>query len=367
MKFSCKRIDLLNAINITDRAVATKSTMYVLEGIYIEVKNDEARFIGNNLELGIDYIIPATVSQEGVTVVKASLFSDAVRKLPDNQEAVNIEVDEKGIIIMTCGFAKFDFATFKSDEYPRLPEVDNEIGLTVKESELKAMLRQTVYAVAVNEAKPVLMGIYFEIKEGILSVVGCDGYRLAIKRTPIESEELKFIVPGKTAKELLSILDEGDYEVKFIISKKYLKLQLKNCILITRLIDGEYMNYSLILKNEHSLTVKAETKKLLDSIDRASLIISESMKNYVILKLEDDTIFVNCESVIGKVKDKISVEMEGEPVEIAFNPKYLMDALKNIEGEKISVKFSTPSNPAIISPLDKDDFICVVTPVRMSS
>lgn len=367
MKFKCKRSDLLSAINTTDRAVAAKSTMYILEGIYIGVKNDEARFIGNNLELGIDFVIPAQVEVAGEIVVKANLFSDAVRKLPESEDIATIEVDDKGIIILSCGYAKFDFATFNVDEFPKLPEVDEKVSFTLLEKDFKKMLRQTVYAIATTDIKPVLTGVYFDIKENIINVVGCDGYRLAIKRCETEiSETIKFIIPGKTSKELLSILeDNSDYEIKFVLSAKYLKLQLKNCVFISRLVDGEYMNYEVVLKNTPSLTVVSQTRQFLSSIDRAALIINEAMKNYVVLSIGDDTININCESVIGKVKDKINAETSGDSIEIAFNPKYLMDALKNIDAEKIKIQFSTPSTPVIIEPTEDNSFISIVTPVRM--
>lgn len=367
MKFKCRRTDLLQAISTTDRAVAAKSTMYILEGIYIGAKEDEARFIGNNLELGIDFVIPAEIEEAGEIVVKASLFSDAVKKLPDTEETAIIEVDEKGIINLSCGYAKFDFATFNVEEFPRLPEVDEKMSITLLESEFKKMLRQTAYAIATTDIKPVLTGVYFDISGGIINVVGCDGYRLAIKRCETKIEEtIKFIIPGKTTKELLTILDDNsEYEIKFILSSKYIKLQLKNCVFISRLVDGEYMNYEVVLKNTPSLTVISNTKQLLNSIDRAALIINEAMKNYVVLNISDDTINVNCESVIGKVKDRITAETDGEAIEIAFNPRYLMDALKNIEKDKIKIQFSTPSTPVIIEPVDDNSFISIVTPVRM--
>lgn len=367
MKFKCKRTDLLSAINITDRAVAAKSTMYILEGIYICAKDGIARFIGNNLELGIDFKIPAEILSPGEIVVKASLFSDAVRKLPETEDYAEIYVNEKGIINLSSGYAKFDFATFNVDEFPTLPQVDEKISFSLIEKDFKKMLRQTVYAIAQNDIKPVLTGVYFDIRDNIINVVGCDGFRLAIKRCETEiSDTIKFIIPGKTAKELLSVLDDnGDFEIKFILSSKYVKLELKDCVFISRLVDGEYMNYEVVLKNTSSLTVISNTKQLLNSIDRAALIINEAMKNYVLLSIADDTININCESVIGKVKDKIYAETNGEAIDIAFNPRYLMDALKNIDTEKIKIQFSTPSTPVIIEPTDDNSFISIVTPVRM--
>ena len=366
MKLKCNRQELTNAISIVERAVSVKSTMNILEGIFMEAKNNELRFLSNNLELGIDCKIPAEVSADGAVVVKANLFSVAVKKLPDFEDDVFIEVDENETINLCCGNAKFDFSTAKADEFPRLPAVDDEKSFTIQEDTLKSMIRQTIYAVAQTDMKPYLSGIYFDIKEGNIHMVGCDGYRLAIRKEPIDTQEtIHFIIPGKTAKELLSILGDSDFQITVYLSDKYAKLQLKNCEITTRLIEGEYLDYNSVSKHKNTLVITTETKKILDSIDRASLIVSEASKSHVVLKIEDDNVYINCETVMGKVKDKFSVNMIGEPIEIAFNPKYLIDAFKNTDCSEIKFSFSTPVNPTTIEPVDGDSFLYIVLPVRL--
>ena len=366
MKFSCRRSDLLDAVNLVDRAVASKSTMNILEGIYIEAKENEIRFLGNNLELCIDCSIPGKIEKKGSCVVKANLFSDAVKKLPFMVDEAFIEVNENNVILISCGNAKFNFSTSSADEFPRPQEIIAIDEIKIKEYLLKNMIRQTVYAIAQNDSKPYLTGVLFDLKEGLLNVVGCDGYRLAIRREEMEHDgALKFIMQGKTARELLSLLGESDYEVLIKVSDKQAQMTLKNCTVTTRLVDGDYLNYEGVAKHENTLYVVTDTKNILDSIDRASLIASEAVKAHVLLHIEDGEVHINCETVLGQVKDRFEVSMQGEPIDIAFNPRYLLEAFKNADCKEVKLTFSTALNPVVIQPVEGNAFHYIVLPVRL--
>ncbi len=366
MKFSCKREDLLSAVSISERAVAAKSSMMILEGLYIEAKESEIRFLGNNLELCIDCQIPGKVEAKGSCVVKANLFSDAVKKLPYSAEDVFIEVNENKVIFISAGNAKFNFSTASADEFPRPQEIMANDEIMISEAVLKNMIRQTVYAIAQNDTKPYLTGILFDVKNNVLNIVGCDGYRLAIRREDIIHETaLKFIMQGKTARELLSILGDTDYIVSIKVSDKQAQLSLKNCTITTRLIDGDYLNYEGVAKHENTLFIVTDTKEILDSVDRAALIASEAVKAHVLLHIEDGQVNINCETVLGQVKDKFEVDMQGDPISIAFNPRYLLEAFKNADCKEIKMSFSTALNPVVIQPADGNSFHYIVLPVRL--
>ncbi|MBE7035450.1 MAG: DNA polymerase III subunit beta [Ruminococcaceae bacterium] len=366
MKFSCLRENLLQAVSIAERAVASKSTMNILEGLFIEAKENEIRFLGNNLELCIDCSITGNVEKKGSCVVKANLFSDAIKKLPASNQEVFVEVNENNVIFITCGNAKFNFSTAPADEFPRPQEINALDEMVLEESLLKNMIRQTVYAISQNDTKPYLTGILFDMKNGLLNVVGCDGYRLAIRREALTHEkDLQFIMQGKTARELLSLLGDSDYKVTVKVSDKQAQLYLKNCVVTTRLIDGDYLNYETVAKHENTLFVVTETKEILDSVDRASLIASEAIKAHVLLHIEDGQVNINCETILGQVKDKFEVDMQGEPIEIAFNPRYLLEAFKNTECKEIKMSFSTALNPVIIQPVSGNSFQYIVLPVRL--
>lgn len=366
MKLKCKRTDLVEAVNIVEKAVPVKTTLPIMEGIYLEAKDDCFKLVGNNMDLGLECLISAEVSEKGMVVVKANLFSVAVKKLPDFEEDVFIEVDEKETIKIACGNAKFDFATASAEDFPLLPLVGDENSFSIKEKVLKNMVRQTVYAISTKEDKPVLTGIFFDIENKDIHVVGCDGYRVAIRKETLDTEnKIQFILPGKNAKELLSVIGENEDLVKVSLSKNNVKIELNNCTFVSRLIDGEYLNYKSVADHKNNLVIDVDTKQMLHSIDRAAMIVNESAKSYVLLNIEDDSVFINCESVMGKVNDKFSVNMIGEPMKIAFNPRYLIDAFKNIDDSSVKFSFSTPVTPTVIRPVEGDSFTYIVLPVRI--
>lgn len=366
MKLKCKREDLLKAVSIVEKAVPVKTTLPIMEGIFLEARDESFRLVGNNMELGLEFNIPAEVERKGMVVVKANLFSIAVKKLPDFEDEVYIEVDENETIKIVCGNAKLDFATASAEDFPLLPFVEDELSFEMKDSLLKNMIRQTVYAISTKEDKPVLTGICVDVSDDTIFVVGCDGYRVAIRKEELSlNTNLKFIMPGKNAKELLSILSEKDENVKISLSKNNVKVTMENCVMVSRIIEGEYLNYKSVAEHKNNLTIEVETRKMLSSIDRASMIVSEAAKSYVLLNIEDDNVFINCESAMGKVNDKFSVNMIGEPMKIAFNPRYLIDAFKNIDDEAVKFSFSTPITPTVIKPVEGDKFTYIVLPVRI--
>lgn len=366
MKLKCNRRDLVEAVSIVEKAVPVKSTSEIMEGIFLQTRENKFHLVGNNMDLGLECEIDAEVEERGMVVVKANLFSVAVKKLPDFEDEVFIEVDENDNIKIQCGNAKFDFATASGEDFQPLPLVSDGDVFEIQDSVVKNMIRQTVYAISTKEDKPVLTGICFDIADGMIHVVGCDGYRVAIRREELSAEkDMKFIVPGKNAKELLSIIGDDEEMVKFSINKKNVKVEIGNCTFVSRLIEGEYLNYKSVADHKNNLMIEVETKKILHSIDRAAMIVNEAAKSYVLLNIEDDSVFINCESTMGKVKDKFSVNMVGEPMQIAFNPKYLIDAFKNVDDEMVKFSFSTPVTPTVIQPIEGDSFTYIVLPVRI--
>lgn len=318
------------------------------------------------MDLGIECFIPADVTETGLAMVKASLFSNAVKKLPDTDEDVYMEIDEKDNLKIECGYAKFNFSTSSAEEFPQLSLVLDGKSFEIKESVLKNMIKQTVYAVSQKEDKPVLSGLLFDVCENNINVVGCDGFRVALRKEEIEnSETLKFIFPGKNAKELLGVLGESDELVKISVNNNNVKFVTDRCVFVSRIIDGEYLNYQSVANHKNTLEFIVERRKILNSIDRAATIVNEASKSHVLLDIDETSVSIDCESVMGKVKDKFSIDMVGEPMQIAFNPKYLIEAFKNIEDDKIKISFSTPVTPAVIKPLDGEKYVYIILPVRI--
>lgn len=366
MKMKCNRRDLTEAVSLVEKAVPVSTPISVLEGIFVEAKENAFKLVGNNMDLGIECFIPAEVSEKGLAMVRASLFSNAVKKLPDTEEDVFIEIDEKDNLKIECGYAKFNFTTSSAEEFPQLSQVLNAKSFEIKENVLKSMIKQTAYAVSVKEDKPVLTGLLFDIEDGNINVVGCDGFRVAIRSEQIENtENIKFIFPGKNAKELLGILGESDELVKVSVNENNVKFVTDRCIFVSRVIDGEYLNYKSVANHKNTLEFTVERRKILNSIDRAATIVNEASKSHVLLDIDETSVSIDCESVMGKVKDKFNIDMQGEPMQIAFNPKYLIEAFKNIDDEKIKISFSTPVTPAVIRPMDGEKYIYIILPVRI--
>lgn len=366
MKMKCNRKDLVEAVSLVEKAVPVSTPISVLEGIFIEAKDNAFKLVGNNLDLGIECFIPADVSEKGLAMVRASLFSNAVKKLPDSDEDVYMEIDEKDNLKIECGYAKFNFSTSSAEEFPQLSLVLDGKTFEIKESLVKNMIKQTVYAVSQKEDKPVLTGLLFDICDKKINVVGCDGFRVAIRNEEIDCDEaIKFIFPGKNAKDLLGILGETDDLVKISVNENNVKFSTDRCVFVSRIIDGEYLNYQSVANHKNTLEFVVERRKILNSIDRAATIVNEASKSHVLLDIDETSVSIDCESVMGKVKDKFTVDMQGEPMQIAFNPKYLIEAFKNIEDEKIKISFSTPVTPAVIRPIDGEKYVYIILPVRI--
>lgn len=366
MRMKCNRQDLAEAVSLVEKAVPAATPISVLEGLFIEAKENAFKLVGNNLDLGIECFIPAEVEEKGLAMVKASLFSNAVKKLPDTEEDVFLEIDEKDNLKIECGYAKFNFATSSAEEFPQLSLVLDGKTFEIKEKLLKNMIKQTVYAVSQKEDKPVLCGVLFDIADSLINVVGCDGFRVAIRKEELEaSEDIKFIFPGKNAKELLGILGEGDELVKVSVNENNVKFVTDRCVFVSRIIDGEYLNYKSVANHKNTLEFIVERRKILNSIDRAATIVNEASKSHVLLDIDETSVSLDCESVMGKVKDKFNIDMQGEPMQIAFNPKYLIEAFKNIEDEKIKISFSSPVTPAVIRPIEGDKYLYIILPVRI--
>lgn len=366
MKMKCNRKDLMEAVSLVEKAVPVSTPISVLEGIFIEAKENAFKLVGNNMDLGIECFIPADVEEKGLAMVRASLFSNAVKKLPDTNEDVFMEIDEKDNLKIECGHAKFNFSTSSAEEFPQLSQVLDGKSFEIKEALVKNMIKQTVYAVSSKEDKPVLTGLLFDVDKSSINVVGCDGFRVAIRKEEIENEEtLKFIFPGKNAKELLGILGETDELVKISVNENNVKFVTDRCIFVSRVIDGEYLNYQSVANHKNTLEFVVERRKILNSIDRAATIVNEASKSHVLLDIDETSVSIDCESVMGKVKDKFNIDMQGEPMQIAFNPKYLIEAFKNVEDNKIKLSFSTPVTPAVIRPLDGEKYVYIILPVRI--
>lgn len=366
MKISCLRTDLANAVSNVSRAVSTKAAIPALEGILIKAYDNHLNISGYNLEIGIITDIEATIQAEGEIVVSAKLFSDIVRRLPE--EIVMIETDERMVTYISSGHVDYQIVGMSSVEYPDLPTFEQTDLLTVNAKTLRDMIRQTVYAVSDNTAKPIYTGSLYEIEDGIFRIIAIDGYRMAIRSENVDSESKnRFVVPGKTQLEVLKLLNDDDENIDIIIGQRHIAYRVKNYRVISRLIEGNFLDYKTTIPSGTNTEVVINTRVITNSVERMALLNNDRVQSPVRCNFKDDEIRLSCSSTVGRANDVISAPFIGESVEIGFNNRYLLDALKNTDTDEVKLVLNGPLAPMIIKPVKGDSFLSIVVPMRLSN
>lgn len=362
MWFTCKKEILQEGINIVARAASNRTTYPILEGILIKAIENKVILIATDLDFGIETEIDATVNEHGSIVINSKLFLDLIRKLPN--EDITLKVNDKNVNI-SCKNSEFNIIGNSPEEFPTLPQINENTMYEIKKDILKNMIRQTIFAVSQDETRPVFTGILFEVKDDVLSFVALDGYRLSVKKEVIEGlSVINAVIPGKTFSEISKILDIKGDTVKITFTPNHILFNLDGTKVISRLLEGEFINYRQIIPNEYRLKVNVNREEFLRSIERASLLARDGKSNLIRFDIKEGNIIITSNSQLGNVYEKINVESEGDDVKIAFNAKYFLDALRIIEDDEIILEFSTNVSPCIVKKHTGDDFIYLVLPVR---
>ena len=290
MKIVCNTSVLADACNIVQRGVPQKSTLPATEGILLNAKNSKLTLTGYDLEVGITTIIECSAESEGSIVLNARLLCDILRRLPS--QSVTISSDNHNLCKITSGEAEFSLVGIPADDYPELPTVSGGIPFAIKQGILKNMVKQTIFAVAVQDIKPVHKGIKFEVENNNLRLISCDGFRLAIRNEPIDyaGDDMTFVVPAKTLSEVIKLADDDETNITFSIGKKFILFEIGNYRIISRLLEGEFFNYKNAIPSESSTKARVNLKLILDSVERTSLLITSKIKNHVRCVFDDNTI-----------------------------------------------------------------------------
>jgi len=365
MKVIISKENLLEGINIVQKAVSTKSTMQILEGILIKATNN-FKMTGNDTEMGIECTLEADIRREGSIVINSKMLGDIVRKLPESEVLIEVKDNEK--VIIECENSHFEIKGIPSDGYPELQLIENGNMFVTTQNIVRDMIRQTIFAVGFDDNRPVLKGILIESNGKELDFVAIDGFRMA-QRRKISTEEfslIKVIVPGKTMNEIVKILQPEDEEVKIISSKNHVLFDINNVKILSRIIEGEYLDYKSIIPSDYDTEVLVDKKEFLGSLERASLISSEEKKYPLKFDIDDEKIILSSSTELGTVREEIRVDMKGRKMEIGFNPRYFIEALKAIEEERVKVVFTSEIGPSTIFPLDGNEFAYMILPVRMN-
>lgn len=363
MRVVCSKENLMEGINIVQKAVSTKTTLPILEGILLEA-SDKLKLTGNDLEIGIECFVEADIQAAGSVVLNSRMFGDIVRRMPDSE--VLIEVKSNNMVVIDCENSHFEIKGLPPAGFPALPEIKKENAFSINQKTIREMIKQTLFAVSIDENRPILTGSLIECKENQLICVSIDGFRLALRKNSIEntSADFRVVVPGKTLNEILKILEPVDEPLTIYSSNNQILFDMGKCKVVSRLLEGEYLNYKGIIPQDHETKVNISTKELLSSIERASLITMEEKRYPVRFSIQDDKLVITSNTDIGAVREEIRVEMEGNKLDIGFNPRYFIDALKVIEDETVDIYFTSNVGPSTIRPLDKESFAYMILPIR---
>lgn len=367
MKFICDKTTLCEAINNVAPAVSAKSTLMALECILLRCQDHRLSVIGYNLELGITKEIEVSSSENGEIILNARLLSEIVNRMPNSQ--LTVTTDDKLLTIIKGGGAQFTILGMSSEEYPEIPTISAEHSFQIAAETLRSMISQTLFAVSQDTSTPVLTGTLFEKKGELLYLVSVDGCRLALRKESVTgTEDYRFVVPGKTLAELLKLSskfpDEGE-EISVRVGSKHIVFACGGYHMISRLLEGDFIDYNAAIPREYKTRMTVSARILTESINRASIIISEKIKNPVRAVFENGQAQISCETAMGKVTDTVPVELEGEPVRIGFNNKYMTDALKASEEDELIIEINTAFSPIKLLPKEGDSFVFLVMPMRL--
>lgn len=364
MKFTCKKSILQEGISTVQKAVTGKSTLPILNGILIRTNGNEIILTGSDIDLSIETKLKSDIIEEGSIVIDAKLFGEIIRKL-DN-DIIQISTIDNNSIEILCQKSKFSLINMKSEDFPELPNINENMIFSIPQNILKNMIKGTAFATAQDETRPILTGILFEIKDKMLNLVALDGYRLALRSENLDTDNIiSSVIPGKTLNEVSKILEENDENVNITFTPNHILFSIRETKIISRLLEGDFIKYNSIIPEEYNLKIIAKRTVLLNSIERASLMAKDGNTNLIKLDIEDEAMIITSNSQLGMVREELSIILQGEPLKIAFNSKYLIDVLKIMDEDEIVMELSSSVSPCILKNKDINNCTYLVLPVRL--
>ena len=364
MKIVCSKQTLHDALSGVSKAVSTKNSLPSVEGVLFDVEKDSVTLTGYNFELVITTKVDADIKETGSCVLNARLLSDFVRM--GNGDTVSIEVAEDMNTHISSGSSAISFMAIPAADFPELPKPSTDSSLCINGLELRDMIEKTLYAVSQDEQKPVHTGTKFVIEEGSLLLVSVDGYRLALCRKPvINADEKSFVVPGRSLSEIKNLISDDENEVYINTARRYAVFYLAKYTVMTRLLEGDFLDYKRAIPDGYKTRVKVGVREMNAAVERASLIITDRLKSPVKFTFDEAGTQLSCVTSLGSVKDELSFTSEGESVTIGFNNRYILDALRNSGCDEVYFLMNGPVSPMKIIPVEGDDFLHLVLPVRI--
>lgn len=366
MRIVCNKSELQKSVNTVIKAVPIKSPVYLLEGIRILVQDEMLTLYGSDGTLSIKCSQEASVQEPGDVVLTARIFSELLAKFDEGELTLSTEGNN---VVMECGPSRATLCFMSAEQYPAFPSYDKNNAITLFSRQLVSMVNQTVFATSVSEDKPILTGILLEYDKGLFKMVALDGYRLAIRQEimPGETDAHDVVVPAKSMREVAHIIPDDDTSVNIYASENMISVLCENVEIVTRVLQGDYVKYKSILPAEHATRIIIARHALLSSLERASILARQSKTNLVNLKIEKDLLTITSDSEVGKVREVIGIQLTGKNLDIAFNARYLLDVLKEVDDDEIVMDFNTNISPCVIHPIKADRYLYLVLPVKTST
>ena len=377
MKFSCEKVLLLAAVNMASRSVAVKSSIPAMEGLLVEAREREIRVTGYDLKTGIRSVFPAEVREEGSIVLSARLFGEIVRRMPDD---VVVLSTERFTVNLRCGMSEFNIQGIDAAEFPELPVVEYMNTFRIRQSALRDMIERTSFAISTSDARPIHTGALFEMEregdKGRLTMAAVDGYRLALRRENVSqvtgAEKFSFVVPGSALKEVQRMASDTEQEMDVVQGERHVMFKAGDVTLIARRLEGEFLNYRKAIPESASIQVNVDTRRLTDSIERCSLLISEQQKSPLRCTFGQGVVKIKTSTPLGNAYDECPVAGDGKELEIGFNNRYMLDALKAVPTASITLSLNTAVSPCVITAgpegdQPKDAFTYMILPVRLKA
>lgn len=366
MKLVCSRSNLLNGVQIVSKAVPSKTTMSILQCILINA-SEKIKLTANDMELGIETIVEGDIIEPGIVALEAKTFLEIVRKYPDGD--IKIETNDSYETVITSGDAYIKIVGKSGEDFSYLPNIEKLDSIILSQFMLRELVRQTIFSIADNDTNKLMTGELFEVNEDKLRVASLDGHRISIRKVYLKNSypKKKVVVPGKTLNEISKILNgDTDKDVVIFFTNKHIVFEFDNTTVVSRLIEGDYFNIDQMLSSDYETKVTINKRKLLDSIDRATLLVKEGDKKPIIINITDENMELKINSTIGSMRELIDISKNGKDLMIGFNPKFLIDALRVIDGEEIDIYLVNPKAPCFIKD-SEDSYVYMILPVNFTT
>ncbi len=365
MKLLCEGLDLSNAVFKVVKAISAKTPHEVLEFIKLTAKDDYLTLLATDMEISIEKSIKAEILEEGETLVQGRLFNELVKKLED--EHLELSLDGTSLKVR-YGESEGVIQTRDPEEFPKIDKNIAENSFTVTQKDFKSLINMTSFSCSQDDSRPVLKGCKISVDGDTVECVALDGFRLAVCKKKIISSTGNFgaVVPARTLVEITKLLEHDDENVTVVIQKNMLLVEVSSTVLISRLLEGDFIEYKNIIPSEFLTEIRATKESLLSSIERAA-VVARGMKNLVKLDIRDGRMTVEASSELGNVKENVIINLNGKDLKIAFNSRYLTEVLRVIEGDAVHLYFNSSITPCVIMPQSGDEFLYLILPIRMSA